>query len=48
VGIVMARYDLDLERAFRALVRTSQQTNRKLHDIATEVVRTGSLLGTPD
>jgi signal transduction histidine kinase/DNA-binding response OmpR family regulator len=45
VGIVMARYRLDRERAFQVLVRTSQQGNRKLHDIATEVVRTGSLPG---
>ena len=48
VGIVMVRYDLDLQRAFRVLVRTSQQSNRKLHDIATEVVRTGALPDTPD
>ena len=43
VGIVMSRYDLDAERAFKVLVRTSQQSNRKLHDIAAEVVRTGAL-----
>ena len=43
VGIVMTRYDLDPERAFKALVRTSQQSNRKVHDIAAEVVRTGAL-----
>jgi len=43
----MARYQLDRERAFQVLVRTSQQGNRKLHDLATEVVRTGSLSGTP-
>ena len=43
VGIVMTRYDLDPDRAFKALVRTSQQTNRKVHDIAAEVVRTGAL-----
>lgn len=45
VGIVMTRYDLDSERAFRVLVRTSQQSNRKLHDIAEETVRTGVLPG---
>ena len=45
VGIVMMRYDLDPERAFQVLVRTSQQGNRKLHDIAEEVVRTGMLPG---
>ena len=43
VGIAMTRYDLDPERAFKALVRTSQQSNRKVHDIAAEVVRTGAL-----
>jgi signal transduction histidine kinase/DNA-binding response OmpR family regulator len=43
IGIVMASYELDANRAFKVLVRTSQQTNRKLHDIAAEVVRTGAL-----
>jgi DNA-binding response OmpR family regulator len=43
VGIVMALYGLDQQRAFQVLVRTSQQNNRKLNDIAAEVVRTGSL-----
>jgi DNA-binding response OmpR family regulator/anti-sigma regulatory factor (Ser/Thr protein kinase) len=43
VGIVMTRYELDAERAFQVLKRTSQQNNRKLHDIAAEVVRTGAL-----
>jgi signal transduction histidine kinase/DNA-binding response OmpR family regulator len=43
IGIVMASYELDPSRAFQVLVRTSQQTNRKLHDIAAEVVRTGAL-----
>jgi DNA-binding response OmpR family regulator len=47
VGIVMARYELDRERAFQVMVRTSQQSNRKLHDLATEVVTTGSLPGAP-
>ena len=44
VGIVMAGYQLDQQRAFQVLVRTSQQNNRKLQDVpAAEVVRTGSL-----
>jgi signal transduction histidine kinase/DNA-binding response OmpR family regulator len=47
VGIVMTRYDLDADRAFQVLVRTSQQNNRKLHDIAEELVRTGQLPGLP-
>jgi DNA-binding response OmpR family regulator len=45
VGIVMSRYELDPRRAFQVLVRTSQQSNRKLHDIAAEVVSTGALPG---
>jgi signal transduction histidine kinase/DNA-binding response OmpR family regulator len=45
IGIVMAHYGLEQQRAFQVLVRTSQQNNRKLHDIAAEVVRTGSLPG---
>jgi signal transduction histidine kinase/DNA-binding response OmpR family regulator len=47
VGIVMARYELDSERAFQVLVRVSQQNNRKLHDIAEELVRSGVLPGLP-
>lgn len=47
VGVVMARYELDAERAFQVLKRTSQQSNRKLHDIAAEVVRTGALPEVP-
>ena len=47
VGIVMSRYELDPQRAFQVLVRTSQQNNRKLHDIAAEVVSTGAVPGTP-
>jgi DNA-binding response OmpR family regulator len=45
VGIVMTQYELDQQRAFQVMVRTSQQSNRKLNDIAAEVVRTGSLPG---
>ena len=46
VGIVMTRYEIDdPERAFKVLVRTSQQHNRKLRDIADELIRTGSLPG---
>jgi AmiR/NasT family two-component response regulator len=47
VGIVMTRYELDAERAFQVLKRTSQQSNRKLHEIAAEVVRTGALPEAP-
>jgi signal transduction histidine kinase/DNA-binding response OmpR family regulator len=46
VGIVMTRYEIDdPERAFKVLVRTSQQNNRKLRDVADELIRSGSLPG---
>jgi signal transduction histidine kinase/DNA-binding response OmpR family regulator len=46
VGIVMTRYEIDdPERAFKVLVRASQQNNRKLRDIADELIRSGSLPG---
>ena len=44
-GILMERYTISGERAFLALTRTSQDTNRKLHDIADELVRTRTLAG---
>jgi DNA-binding response OmpR family regulator len=47
VGIVMTRYELNAELAFQVLKRTSQQSNRKLNDIAAEVVRTGALPDAP-
>jgi len=43
----MTRYELEPQQAFQVLVRTSQQNNRKLHDIAEELVRTGLLPGVP-
>ena len=43
----MARYQLDATRAYQALVRISQHTNRKLRDLAAEVVDTGALPPTP-
>ncbi len=48
VGMVMTRYELDAQQAFKVLARISQQSNRKLHDIAEELVRTGELPGVPD
>jgi DNA-binding response OmpR family regulator/two-component sensor histidine kinase len=45
VGILMTRYDLEPKRAFQVLVRTSQQNNRKMNDIAEELLRTGELPG---
>jgi signal transduction histidine kinase/DNA-binding response OmpR family regulator len=47
VGMMMSRYNLDSQQAFQALARISQQNNRKLHDIAEELVRTGVLPGVP-
>ncbi|HEX7210328.1 MAG TPA: response regulator, partial [Propionibacteriaceae bacterium] len=47
VGVVMTRYELDAQQAFKVLVRISQQSNRKLNDIAEELVRTGELPGVP-
>jgi DNA-binding response OmpR family regulator len=43
IGIVMTRYQLDATRSYQALVRISQHTNRKLRDLAAEVVDTGAL-----
>lgn len=42
-GIVMERYKLGSEQAFAFLQRVSQQTNQKLHLIASEIVRTGKI-----
>jgi signal transduction histidine kinase/DNA-binding response OmpR family regulator len=47
IGMVMTRYELDAQQAFKVLARISQQNNRKLHDIAEELVRTGTLPGVP-
>jgi AmiR/NasT family two-component response regulator len=46
--MVMTRYELDAQQAFKVLARISQQSNRKLHDIAEDLVRTGELPGVPD
>ncbi|MGH3413818.1 MAG: ANTAR domain-containing protein [Marmoricola sp.] len=42
-GILMERYELDAAQAFSVLRRLSQSTNRKLHDVAGDVVRSGEL-----
>ena len=44
-GILMERYKLTADQAFHLLARTSQQTNRKLVDVATELSRTGAMPG---
>ena len=46
-GILMERYKISPERAFLVLARVSQDSNRKLHDIATELVRHGTVPGIP-
>jgi GAF domain-containing protein len=42
-GILMERHKLDAVRAFDLLVRTSQQSGRKLHDVADTLASTGEL-----
>ncbi len=43
VGIVMERFDLEPDRAFSVLSRLSQQLNRKVRDVATELVATRTM-----
>jgi AmiR/NasT family two-component response regulator len=42
-GVLRERYGLDGDAAFDTLVRLSQHTNRKLRDIAAELLATGDL-----
>lgn len=42
-GILMERYQLTSDQAFRALTRLSQQHQRKLYDVAEELVRSRQL-----
>jgi GAF domain-containing protein len=44
-GILMERFDLDADRAFEVLKRYSQDHNRKLRDVAEELIRTRVLPG---
>ena len=44
-GILMERFKITDDLAFRLLVRASQDTNRKLRDIAEELTTTGQLPG---
>jgi GAF domain-containing protein len=46
-GILMERYKISPERAFLVLTRVSQTSNRKIHDIANELVRYGTVPGIP-
>jgi transcriptional regulator with GAF, ATPase, and Fis domain len=43
VGVIMARSQMTQEEAFEVLRRASQHLNRKLRDVAAEVVETGQL-----
>ncbi|MFI7062517.1 GAF and ANTAR domain-containing protein [Kribbella sp. NPDC050124] len=40
MGILMERYDLESDQAFEVLKRYSQQHNRKLRDVAQELIET--------
>jgi len=42
-GMLMERYEIDAEQAFRVLVRISQHSHRKLRDVAAELVSTRQL-----
>ena len=42
-GILMERYKLTADQAFQLLARASMTTNRKVRDIAEDLVRTGEL-----
>src|SRR5215210_613583 len=46
-GILMERYNVSGERAFLVLTRISQNTQRKLHDIAAELVHERTVPGIP-
>jgi len=39
VGLLMERYSISADRGFGTLVRFSRQSNRKLRDVATELIR---------
>ena len=44
-GIVMERYQLTSDVAFATLLRISAHNNRKVHDLAEELVNTGHVEG---
>jgi GAF domain-containing protein len=47
-GILMARHDIDADRAFDMLREMSQNVNLKLRDVATQVVATDGVTHGPD
>ncbi|HYP46035.1 MAG TPA: GAF and ANTAR domain-containing protein [Propionibacteriaceae bacterium] len=46
-GMLMERYQIDAQRAFAVMVRVSQDSNRKLRDVATELTTTGHVANVP-
>ncbi|MGY1702961.1 ANTAR domain-containing protein [Geodermatophilus sp. SYSU D00697] len=44
-GVLIERHKLTPDQAFHLLARASMHTNRKVHDVADHLVRTGELLG---
>ena len=46
-GILIERYKLTVDQAFRLLADASMHTNRKVHDIAADLVLTGELPEAP-
>ena len=46
-GMLMERYGIDGDGAFRVLARVSQSTNRPLREVAQELVTTGRLAALP-
>jgi AmiR/NasT family two-component response regulator len=42
-GILMERYKMTAPMAFALLAKTSQDTNRKLHEVAESLAPTGNL-----
>jgi AmiR/NasT family two-component response regulator len=42
-GILMERFKLNAEQAFALLARVSQDSNRRLRDVADELAATGQL-----
>jgi AmiR/NasT family two-component response regulator len=44
-GMLMERYAIDGDQAFRLLTRISQSSNRKIRDIADELISTRRIQG---
>ena len=48
IGLTMARYNLDSERAFQYLVRASSTSEIKIRDIAEEIIKTANAEAQPE